>query len=229
MSSMSTSVDTPKSNKRVHHWIVAGAFFILLITGLILIVPGFSGLAANSWTRLIHRVAAVILVGTPVAYALTNGRAARQWLREVAFWIAMDSPNPDTWKRKHKVLIAIGFALFVMTGTLQWFLKGIVPSEVFRFSMMIHDITFFSAIVVLLYHILHEFDWWLWKRRFCRRCNFAYCASVCTPKAITTSPDDAIERHYEKCNNCRLCMEDCRRNSYHKKAARPIQTKPHNY
>jgi len=32
VSNKSASVDTPKSNKRVDHWIVAGAFFTIHIT-----------------------------------------------------------------------------------------------------------------------------------------------------------------------------------------------------
>lgn len=225
MSNKSTGVDNIKSSKRIVHWIMVAAFLMLLITGLPLVVPGLSGLAASSWSRLIHRTAAVVLVGTPVVYALTNSRAAWQWLREAAFWNTTTSPNPDTWQRIHKSFVAFGFVLFVLTGILQWFLKGIVPSEMFRFSLMIHDVAFFSAIVVLLYHIYHEFDWWLWKKRYCRQCSFAYCADVCPTEAINSSSDGTIERYPLKCNNCRLCIDDCRHNLYYKKAAQSSQIK----
>ena len=224
MSNKSTGVDNTKSSKRIVHWIMVAAFLMLLITGLPLVVPSLSGLAASSWSRLIHRAAAVVLVGTPVVYALTNSRVAWQWLREAVFWNTTTSPNPDTWQRIHKSFVAFGFVLFVLTGILQWFLKGIVPSEIFRFSLMIHDVAFFSAIVVLLYHIYHEFDWWLWKRRYCSQCSFAYCAEVCPTSAIISKPGGAIERHPVRCNNCRLCMEYCRRNSYHKRAPQPSQS-----
>lgn len=214
-----------ESSKRLVHWIVAAAFFTLLLTGLPLLVPSISGLASDSWTRLIHRVAAIIFMSTPLIYALTHRSTARQWLRESLYWNKKTSRNPDSWKSRHKTLISISFILFVLTGMLQWFLKGIVPSGIFQFSLMIHDVTLYFSIVVLLYHIYHEFDWWLWKRRYCRQCCFAYCANVCPTKAISLSLDGIIERHPLKCNNCRLCMDDCRRNSYYQKSIRPIQAK----
>ena len=164
-------------------------------------------------------------MGTPLVYVLTHRSAAWQWLREAVFRNTTALHNPDAWKRKHKSLVAVSFVLFVLTGLVQWFLKGIVPSAVFQFSMMIHDITFYFAIVVLLYHVYHEFDWWLWKKRYCSQCSFAYCADVCPTNAITSSPGGVIVRHAQRCNNCRLCMEDCQRNSYYRKSARPLQAK----
>ncbi len=117
MSGDNLSVTRSKSNRRILHWVVVGAFFALLATGLILYTPTFSALAAGSWTRLIHRIAAVILVGAPIMYALVNRGAARQWIKEAAIWNRKASATPylNSWKRKHKVLISIGFIIIVMT------------------------------------------------------------------------------------------------------------------
>jgi len=78
MTSKNIGETSRKSSRRVLHWVVAGAFLTMLITGLIIYTPTFSGLASGGWTRLVHRIGAVILVGAPVAYALLNRKAARQ-------------------------------------------------------------------------------------------------------------------------------------------------------
>ena len=226
MTSKNIGKTSRKSSRRIFHWVVAGAFLTMLITGLIIYTPFFSGLASGGWTRLFHRIGAVILVGAPVVYALLNRKAARQWLREAAVWNKSASVAPyvlNTWRRRHKLLISVGYLLFALTGMIQWFLKGMASSDVFYISLFIHDILFFSAIVVLLYHIYFEFYWWLWKRRYCRRCSFAYCFDACPVGAIASGGDGAIERSTQKCNNCRLCMEVCKRNSYYKRAIGPAQ------
>lgn len=223
MSSDNSGARMVKSKRRVLHWAIAIAFFALLATGLIIYTPAFSALASGSWTRLIHRIGAVILVGTPLLYILINRDAARQWLKQIAVWRgkASSSANLHGWKRNHKLLLSIGFIIIVLTGAIQWFLKDLVPSSVFNVSLFIHDIAFFSSIIVLLYHVYYEFTWWNWKRKYCRRCSFAYCADACPLGAIYSNHDGAIERVLEKCNNCRLCMENCQRNHYYRKASPP--------
>ncbi len=214
----------PEKNRRVFHWIVAAAFIALFITGLIVFVPALSGLAAGGWTRLVHRVAAAILVGAPVIYAFTHTTEARQWLKDIKVWKrspAQAANGSSNWKRIHKLLITIGLVLFIATGIIQWFLKGIVPPEVFQWSLSLHDIIFFSAGLVLIYHVYFEFNWWLWKRRYCRNCSLVYCVDACPTRALTRSPDGTIEYRPQRCNNCRLCMEYCRRNSYNKKVKKP--------
>jgi cytochrome b subunit of formate dehydrogenase len=83
MDSANVRVTGPEKNRRIFHWVVATAFIALFITGLVVFVPALSGLAAGGWTRLVHRIAAAILVGAPMIYALTHTTDARQWLREI--------------------------------------------------------------------------------------------------------------------------------------------------
>ncbi len=226
------NVRIKNSRKRILHWVVVGAFFALLATGLILYTPTFSALAAGSWTRLIHRIAAVILVSAPIIYALMKRGAVWQWIREAAIWKSETSATShlNRWKRKHKLLISIGFLTVVMTGMIQWFFKGIVPSGVFNVSLFIHDIAFFSAIILVLYHIYFEFYWFQWKRKYCSQCSFAYCADACPVGAMISKQEGTIERISQRCNNCRLCMENCQRNSYYKahpkKVTQKMKTEP---
>ena len=211
-----------RRDRRILHWAVAVAFVALFVTGLIVFVPAFSGLAAGGWTRVVHRAGAVILVAAPVICAVANPGAARQWLKEALLWnrsTAGPASSASTWKRLHKSLIALGFALFAVTGMVQWFLKGILPDQAFQWSLFVHDIVFYGGALVLAYHVYFEFNWWLWKRRYCRKCVPAYCVDACPTGALVPTPNGAVEYYPRRCNNCRLCMEYCRRHSYYRTAA----------
>lgn len=228
------SLEKPTIKKRIFHWIIATAFVALFATGLIIYTPQFSSLAAGGATRIIHKIAAAALIGGPILYALFRPDTARQWLREAAIWrkLPADTPHFITpWRRKHKLLISIGIALFALTGAIQWFFKDMLPDGVFDVSLFLHSILFFSAIVVLLYHVYFEFNWWLWRRRYCRRCTLAYCADVCPVGAVAVD-GSTIARDLTKCNNCRLCMQDCQRKGHYQQTispqqdSRPVKTDP---
>jgi ferredoxin len=213
------SLEKPRINRRIFHWIIAAAFIALLATGLIIYTPQFSTLASGGATRIIHKMAAVTLIAGPIIYALFKPDIARQWIREAAIWRKLPADSPqfiNPWRRKHKLLISIGISLFALTGSLQWFFKDILPDGVFDVSLFIHSILFFSAIVVLLYHIYFELYWWLWKRRYCRRCTFPYCADACPAGAVAVD-NGTIVRDSIKCNNCRLCMQECQRKAHYNK------------
>lgn len=217
---MSLDSSHPKSrrNRRVFHWTVAAAFFVLLLSGLILYTPAFSSLAEGGWTRITHRVAAVSLAVLIASYVVANHRGALAWLKDAAFWTVGASINPDAWKRRHKLLITLGVTLFAITGAIQWFLKDTVASEVFTVSVIIHDIAFFGAAIVLLLHVYHEYQWWRWKKQYCSSCMTALCAQVCPSRSIYIG-NGVVERD-GFCNNCRLCMDACRQNSYYLKSVR---------
>ena len=59
---------------RVFHWVHTVAFLLLLITGIILFVPAFGAAAQGSWTRVIHRIGAVIFVIAPLIQIFANGK-----------------------------------------------------------------------------------------------------------------------------------------------------------
>lgn len=228
------SIEKPRINRRIFHWVIAAAFVALFATGLIIYTPQFSALASGGATRIIHKIAAVTLIGGPIIYALIKHDVARQWLREAAIWrnLPADSQHYiNPWRRKHKLLISIGIVLLALTGALQWFFKDLLPDGVFDISLFIHSILFFSAIVVLLYHVYFEFNWWLWKKRYCSRCSSAYCADACPAGAIADR-DGTIVRDMLKCNNCRLCLQDCQRKAHYRKIVTsekdtpPVKTNP---
>ncbi len=213
----------PITRRRVLHWVIAAAFLALLVTGLIIYTPTLSTLASGGATRLIHKIAAAMLIAAPAIYAVAKPEAARQWLRDAAVWKKLQSSDPhfvNTWQRKHKLIISLGFILFAVTGMLQWFFKGSIPSGVFNISLFVHGILFFASIVVLLYHVYFELNWWLWKRRYCRRCTLPLCSASCPVSAVAVTAGGTVERDAIKCNNCRLCLQDCQRQAHYRKTVR---------
>lgn len=207
-----------QDRNRNFHLIIALAFCFLVATGAILFLPALSQFAADSWTRLIHRIFAAVLISAIFLYSLIKPGKISQWIKDMAFWIKREKDNPDAWKRKHKALVVIGLAVLIITGAIQWFLKGIIPNQVFRISILIHDIAFFYVFVVFLLHLYHEFDWWFWKKEYCNRCYTADCADICPMNSISITNKGLVSRD-DRCNNCRLCMKDCQRHSYHLKTA----------
>lgn len=209
---------------RILHWVVVAAFFVMFGTGLILFVP-ISALAEGGLVLIVHRAAAIVLVGAPLIYALTHLKTAGQWLIESMFWTKRASKQPNRWKRWHKSLIVMGFMVFTTTGLMNWGLKTMDLEDVFYGSVLMHDIAFIVAVCVLLYHVYFELDWWLWKRRYCRSCNSVSCAVACPTKAMVGLQDGTVEYHPERCNSCRLCMDYCRRNSSYVKIDRVEETR----
>lgn len=212
-----------KSRKRLFHWAIALVFLVMVMTGLTLLVPAFSGLAAGGWTRLVHKIAAVLLVGTPLLYAFTNRSAAGRWFRDAAVWHKAQSEERrivHIWRRWHQLFLSAGFALFVATGSIQWFLKGIVSSSIFNVSVQVHDIVFFASVLILIYHAYFEFVWWMWRRKYCRRCGVPLCAEECPVNAVSAANDGFTERNMLACNGCRLCMKACQREGYYIRSVR---------
>jgi ferredoxin len=203
-------------NSRIYHWIIVGVFITMLTTGTIFLLPAFSTIAAGGWSRVVHRIGATLLVTVPVIFALTNRSSVKYWFTSAAFWTKRSiALNPDRRKGQHRFLISSGFTIFVTTGILKWLLRDYISPDVFQTARLIHDIAFFSAILVIIYHVYHELVWWLWKKRYCERCPAAFCAAICPTNAIETLPGGGIIRHPVRCINCRLCMWDCRQNKYY--------------
>ena len=58
---MEQTVQKYSKTARVFHWVHTGAFLLLVITGIFLFVQA-GVVAQDSWSRLVHRIAAVIFV-----------------------------------------------------------------------------------------------------------------------------------------------------------------------
>lgn len=158
---------------RWFHWLIAVVFLELVISGLIIFVPWVASDTIGSWTRVVHRIGAAILVGAPILYAMYNWRGAWAFVKEGLTWGKDDlgwlkaapgyyfggdprlmppQGHSNTGMKLYRLSIFAGSAIFVITGFIMWFLKGVVPSAVFQWCLLFHDITFIVALCMFLLH-----------------------------------------------------------------------------
>ena len=158
----------------VFHWAHTAAFLLLLITGIILFVPAFGAAAQDSWTRVIHRVGAVIFVlapliqlfansktaGTSIKKAFTWGKDDLEWAKAMPryYFLSDESSMPpqdemNTGQKMWYTMLLIFGPIFVITGILMWFFKYSLPSGVFQWSLFAHDVSFIVIFLMFLLHI----------------------------------------------------------------------------
>jgi formate dehydrogenase subunit gamma len=159
---------------RIFHWIHTGAFVLLLITGIILFMPSIGFLAQDSWTRLIHRIAAVIFIVAPLIQIFANGKTAKESIKTAFTWGKDDiewlkaapayyflnkedamppQPEMNSGQKLWYTLILIFSPIFLITGVLMWFFKYSLPSGVFQWSVFVHDVAFIVMFCMFLVHI----------------------------------------------------------------------------
>ena len=156
------------------HWIHTTAFLVLLVTGAILFLPGLGGPAAGGITRFIHRIAVVFFVGAPIVYFIISPKMSWHFIKETLSWgkddIQWISRAPDYYLggdeekmppqghvntgQKMWQLVVLGTGiLFVVTGILMWFFKDTLSPAVFEWSVIVHDIAFIVALLMVLVHV----------------------------------------------------------------------------
>ena len=159
---------------RVLHWVHAGAFVLLFLTGLVLFIPQLGFLAQDSWTRLIHRITAAVFVIAPVLYlaldwnrawrgikqAFTWGSEDLGWLKAAPgyyfFGAEADMPPQGSMNTGQKMwwFIVIVFGIiFVITGLIMWFFKTTAPVALLQWMVFLHDIAFIVSGAMLFLHI----------------------------------------------------------------------------
>jgi formate dehydrogenase subunit gamma len=159
---------------RIFHWVHSGAFVLLLITGIILFMPAAGFLAQDSWTRLIHRIAAVIFVLAPLIQVIANGKTAKESIKTAFTWGKDDiewlkaapryyflndeaamppQPEMNSGQKLWYTLLLIFSPIFVITGILMWFFIYSLPAGVFQWSVFVHDVAFIVIFCMFLVHI----------------------------------------------------------------------------
>jgi formate dehydrogenase subunit gamma len=156
------------------HWVHTAAFLILVITGAILFVPGLGSPAAGGITRLLHRIAVIFFVACPVIYAVLAPRLAWNFIKECFIWGVDDikwvTRAPDyyfggdedkmfpqghinTGQKMWQLIVVVTAVLFLLSGLIMWFLKGIVTPALFQWCVILHDVSFILVFLMLLVHI----------------------------------------------------------------------------
>lgn len=158
---------------RIFHWIHTAAFILLVITGIFLYVNA-GLLAQDSWSRLVHRIAAVVFVLAPLMQLIANKKTAAASLKTAFTWgiddlnwaMAMPRyyflsdeeamPPQDEMNTGQKLwyfILLVFSPIFVITGILMWFFKDMLPSGVFQWSIFVHDVAFIVVFLMFLVHV----------------------------------------------------------------------------
>lgn len=172
---MPPEVERYRKPTRILHWVHAGAFIVLFFTGLILFLPPpISLLAIDSWTRLIHRIAAIVFVVPPILYAITNWQATVKGIKEAFTWGVEDlgwlqaapryyflgeeeamppQGHMNTGQKMWWLMVIVFSVLFVITGVVMWFLKTTAPPVLLQWMVFIHDVAFITTGTMFFVHV----------------------------------------------------------------------------
>lgn len=160
--------------QRLVHWVFTVTFFALAITGLFLIVPGWSGLAVGGTSRLIHRIMAVPFMAAPLFYLLFDFKGLKRlvsdsfsydkddlrWLMHFPRYVlgfAHGLPPQgriNAGEKLHHAVIILTFFSISISGVLLWFGKGLVGAAMFSWMLIVHDV---SMIIMSLLTIGHMY------------------------------------------------------------------------
>jgi len=167
-------VEKYKKGIRILHWIHTGAFVLLFLTGLVLFIPPLGFLAQDSWTRVIHRVAAAIFVIAPIIYLIVDPKAVGRGLKQAFTWGSADigwlqaapryyflgdeSAMPEqgsmnTGQKMWWFIVIVFGVLFVITGAIMWFAKTSASPAALQWMVFIHDVSFIVSGAMLFVHI----------------------------------------------------------------------------
>jgi formate dehydrogenase subunit gamma len=156
------------------HWIHTASFLVLLVTGAILFLPGLGGSAAGGLTRSIHRIAVIFFVGIPIIYFITSPRMSLHFIKETFTWGSNDlqwlyrapdyyfggdeekmppQGHVNTGQKMWQFIVVVTGVLFLVSGYIMWFQKDTLSPGVFQWFVIVHDIAFILAFLMLLVHI----------------------------------------------------------------------------
>lgn len=173
---MEETVERYRKPTRILHWIHAGAFLLLVVTGIILFIPALTPALTqgSSLTRVLHRLGAVVFILIPLFYLLTNWKATWAAVKEAFTWGAEDfgwvaaapryyflgdegsmppQDHMNTGQKLYWLTTLLTGVLFVITGGLMWFFKNSVPQGVFQWSVFVHDVAFIVLLNMFFLHL----------------------------------------------------------------------------
>jgi len=162
--------------QRAAHWLFTLVFFVLLFSGLALFVPAVSVWAASTTGRLVHRIAAVVLMLTPVFYFLTDREGLAQlvkdsffydqddraWFRRFVPYVFGNARNLppqgriNAGEKLHHAAIIIGFLVISITGLMLWFWETI-PAALRLVTLLVHDAAMAALALLTIGHVFFVF------------------------------------------------------------------------
>ena len=163
--------------QRIIHWIGVASFLTLLGSGIALLFPPLSFLAAGGLSRLVHRIAVIPFLALPIVYAsllprqtkellsesLTYTRTDWEWLKcmpDYLFGRTRGLPPQGRLNAGQKLHHAGTFLMFVtvsVSGFVLWFGKGRLGPDGLALSAMVHDLSMLGLSVLMIGHVYFTF------------------------------------------------------------------------
>jgi formate dehydrogenase subunit gamma len=163
--------------QRLIHWIGVVSFLSLLFSGIALLYPPLSFLAAGGLSRLIHRIAVIPFVALPIAYAillprqtkelliesLTYTREDWEWFKRMPAYLlgrTRGLPPQGRLNAGQKLHHAATFLMFVtvsVSGFVLWFGKGRLGPNGLASAAMAHDLSMLGLSVLMIGHVYFTF------------------------------------------------------------------------
>jgi formate dehydrogenase subunit gamma len=172
---MEKEVERYRKPTRILHWVHTSAFILLFLTGLILFLPSpVSLLAQDSWTRVIHRVAALVFIIGPIIYAITNWKGMVKGVKEAFHWSAEDigwlraapryyflsdeeamppQPHMNTGQKLWWLMVIVLGGVLAITGIIMYALKTIAPPALLQWMLFLHDVAFIATGAMFFVHV----------------------------------------------------------------------------
>lgn len=171
---MHHEVERYQKSIRVLHWVHTVAFVILFITGLLLFIPGISVLAQDSWSRVIHRVAALVFIVAPLIYLPLNWKSSWKGIKEAFTWGSEDmgwlkaapgyyflgnekgmpaQGHMNTGQKMWWFIVIVFGIIFVITGIIMYAFKEVAAPGLLQWMVFFHDVAFIVSGAMLLVHI----------------------------------------------------------------------------
>ena len=163
--------------QRLIHWVGVASFLTLLFTGVALLFPPLSFLAAGGLSRLLHRIAVFPFVALPFVYAillpkqtkelltesLRYNREDWEWLKCMPAYLfgrTLSLPPQGRLNAGQKLHHASTFLMFVtvsMSGFILWFCKGRLGANGLAVGAMVHDLSMLGLSVLMIGHVYFTF------------------------------------------------------------------------
>lgn len=162
-----------RKRPRIVHAMLASSFLLMLLTGLVILWPALSGLAAGGWTRWLHRVGAVIFMAVPFVYWLADRDGAKElmvdsfkydrddyrWLKRFwsyAFGHTANMPKQgrlNAGQKMHHALVMLLSASIVASGLIMWFFMPSLGPSLQAWVVVIHDLSMLALTLLLVGHL----------------------------------------------------------------------------
>lgn len=154
------------------HWLHAGSFAVMLITGTIMFF-NLTGMDGGRLIRTVHKAGAVAFVAVPAMFSLYNPRAAvgflkqafiwnkgdLAWLRSAAgFYSGRKNEMPSQGylngdQRLWQFITAVTGAVLAVTGLLMWPFKLKLSVGLYQVILLAHAVSFALAAPLFLLHL----------------------------------------------------------------------------